>query len=185
MAETAPMTIRLDPQLKAHAEKVAAASGMTLTDFVVRALKGAATPVCATCGRSSLSPTLPPGFTPAFDDFYRKLCSPSGAINTPFDLFTLEGGVQKVYWCRLRSIDALPEYAGVVAFDALLDWKRVSADWSVPSDEVYPMAVPRGVIQGWRLDQDGRHYAAHVALGYVDGNEPGRREYYARRARGL
>lgn len=93
--------------------------------------------------------------------------------------------MQKIYWCRLRSIEGLPTHAGAVEFNALLDWKQVSRDWKIPSDEVYPMSVPRGAIQGWRLDQEGLFYAAQVALGYADGNEPGRREYYSRRAQGL
>jgi len=185
MAETTPMTLRIDPELKARAERTAAASGMTLTDFVVQALKGAATPTCPTCGRSSLSPTLPPGFTPAFDAFYAQLCTPAAAINTPFDLFTLEGGLQKVYWGRLRSVEGLDANAGLVTFDALLGWKTIGPDFTVPSDERYPISVPRGVIQGWRFDQDGRYYLAQCTLGYSDGNEPARRAYHAALAQRL
>lgn len=171
------MTLRIDAELKAAAERAAAAAGTTLTDFVVNAMKNATNPVCRTCGRSSPSAVLSPGFSDAFAEFHKSLCGP--AVNTPFVLFTLEGTVEKVYWGRLRSIEPLETRAGVIMIDALLGWQSHAPDWVVPADQVYPLAIPRGVIQGWRTDAEGRLYLAQCTLGYADGNEPARRAYHA------
>jgi hypothetical protein len=177
MAETTPMTLRIDAEIKAAAERAAAASGVTLTEFVVRALKGASNPVCPTCGRSSPNTSVPPAFTPAFEELHRTLCGP--ATNQPFVLFTIEGPLSKVYWGRLPSIEPLRGHAGVIEIDAFVGWQRPAPDWILPSKETHRIAVPRGAIQGWQIDPEGRLYAAQCALGYSDGNEPARRAFHA------
>jgi hypothetical protein len=113
----------------------------------------------------------------AFAEFHKSLCGP--AVNTPFVLFTLEGAIEKAYWGRLRSIELLERRAGVIMIDALLGWQSPTPDWVLPSNETYPLAIPRGVIQGWRTGPEGRLYLAQCTLGYADGNEPARRAYHA------
>lgn len=182
MAETTPLTLRIDTEVKAAAEAAAAASGVSLTEFVVRALKGATNPVCPLCGRAAANTSLPPAFTPAFDELHRALCGP--AVNQPFVLFTIEGAVSKVYWGKLPTIEPLQPHAGVVTIDAFMDWRQLGTGWIGPSKETFPIAVPRGTIQGWQIDPQGRIYAAQCALGYGDGNEPARREFHVRQLRG-
>ena len=179
MADSVPMTLRIDGDLKAASERAAEASGLTLTEFVTRALRGANNPSCPTCGRSSQVATLPIGFTDAFKSFYAQLCGP--ATNTPFYLITLEGHTPKIYWGRLSSIRPLPEDAGVIEMDAILGWAQPPPGWNalMPSNETYRVLIPRGWIQGWGYDQDGRFYIAQCDLGYEDGNEPARRSYRA------
>ena len=69
------------------------------------AVKNATNPLCKTCGRSSPSAVLGPGFSESFSELHRRLCE--SAANTPFVLPTLEAAIEKVYSGRLRSIEAL------------------------------------------------------------------------------
>ena len=175
MSATTPMTLRIDTELKAAAEQAASAAGVTLTDFVVTALKQAANPRCGTCGRTNPTSTTAPAFTDAFAEFYQARCENLGE---PFTVFTLEGAHMKVYWCRLKASYALAPGAGAIVVDLLLNWTQFG-QFRVAGDATLPAAIPRGVIQGWAADPHSSLYITQRTLGYVDGNEPARHAYMA------
>ena len=168
------LTIRLDPQVKAAAELTATGQGISLTEFVVRALRAETNPTCPTCGRSAPSASLSAAFTPSFKAFYDDLGS------MPFVLFTSEEGQRVVYWATLPETYPLKPNVGSVSFLAPLFIDRRTG-WRLPSDEKYPTTLPLGVITGWSRDQEGKIYERQLTLGYLDGNEPGRRAHRAAR----
>jgi hypothetical protein len=169
MTETTPMTLRIDTELKAAAEKAAKEAGMSLTEYVQRSLKSATNSTCATCGRSSQAGSAPPGFSQVFADFYaeRIIYQPLA-----FVVFTEENGELAVYWGTLMNRESLNPNTGTIALNLFLSWEEHQL---ITPTQMQLALIPRGLICGWRADKDGDWYKTMRSLGYADGNEPARR----------
>lgn len=156
MGEPTTMTIRIDSGLKDAMNQEAQAQGVSMTEYLQRAMRSAMHASCRECGRSSLPGSLPAGFTPAFEQWVaeHKRVNPNG----PFMLTTAEGE-PRVYWATLHH-DRNP-MEGMFMVDIRLDQD---------GRKCLPFGIPRGVITGWREDGDGYWYSCHAQLGYTDGN---------------
>jgi len=154
MANSVTMTMRMDSDLKASVETVARSHGISMTEYIERALRTSIHATCATCGRSSIAGTAIPGFSAQFDAWVKseKIRDP----DRPILLHTHELGQQRVYWAKLR------EMAGGTL------WIEVFLDREGRRSMSYTM--PRGVIIGYQRDDDGDWYDAHRQLGSGDGN---------------
>jgi hypothetical protein len=157
MADATPMSLRIDSGLKSAVDMTARAQGMSTTEYIERALKTALHTTCSTCGRSSLPNATTPGFSPQFETWVAE--QKRVAVNQPILITTVEGGAQWVYWVKLR--DAAPMDGGVLMVKVFVD-----AGGTRGQD----MAIPRGVIVGWREDSDRRWYDNQRLLGCADGN---------------
>ena len=157
MAETTPMSFRLDATLKTSVDAAARSQGISTTEFLERALKTALHTTCPTCGRSGQANVVAPGFSPQFEGWIAEQVRV--AVSQPFIVMTEARGEPWVYWVRLR--DGRPMESGVLMVSVLLtaDGRRTQ-----------PLAIPRGAIVGWREDGEGYWYEVHRTLGYADGN---------------
>lgn len=157
MAETTPMSFRLEATLKSTVDAAARSQGISTTEFLERALKTALHTTCPTCGRSGQANVVAPGFSPQFEGWIADLGRV--AVSQAFVVMTESRGEHWVHWVRLR--DARPMDSGVLMVNVLLDPEGRRS---------YPMAIPRGAIVGWREDAEGRWYDVQRTLGYADGN---------------
>jgi hypothetical protein len=157
MGEQTTMTVRVDSELKAAVDAAARAQGISTTEYNERALKAALHTTCATCGRSSLPGAVPPGFTPQFEAWLAEHKRTS--VNQPILITTVEGGEQWVYWVKLR--DAVPTTDGVVMVKVFVDRSGRRAQ---------DLAIPRGLVFGWRDDAEAYWYDNQRLLGFRDGN---------------
>lgn len=154
------MTTRIDSKLKTAADAFAEAQGISLTELVQRSLKSFLTPICPTCGRSTAANVVAPGFSEGFDKFLDEITKNSS--NSTFVLLTEELGRHFVYWVR-RHPNRRDSHAnaGVVMVNVL----PYAAGMKVLST-----GIPRGVLVGWRLDEDGQWFESYRTLGWLDGN---------------
>ena len=151
------MTVRIDTDLKAAVEAAAKAQGVTMTEYLERALKASLHTICVTCGRSSIIGAAMPGFSAQFETWVAQM--KQAAVNQPILIETHENGQQWVYWAKLR--DAIPMTEGVLSL-------KVFVDRSGRRGQDY--AMPRGLIIGYREDGEGYWYNIQRLVGFGDGN---------------
>src|SRR5690349_2516464 len=143
MADATQMSLRIDADLKSAVDATAKAQGMSTTEYMERALKTALNTTCNTCGRSSLPNAATPGFSPQFEAWIAE--QKRVAVNQPILITTVEDGAQWVYWVKLRDATAMS--SGVLMVKVFIDAGGTRAQ---------DMAIPRGVIVGWREDSERR-----------------------------
>lgn len=159
MSNKEMLAIEIDARVKELLEKTARVRNVSLNQVASEALLLGSQPQCPTCGRPNESATVPAGMSEEFRKFVDAYKTQGLG---PATITTLEGGKQKVYWVRIRGDR---ELEGMVMVWAIL---------GVHGKATLPIAIPRGVITGWRGDSDGTWYGMCVALGYEDGNAPAR-----------
>lgn len=157
------LTVRMDEALRKEIEAAAAVEDRSVTDFLIRAAKARMAAQCPTCGRSDVPGSIPPAFTPAFDAF---LVDAKKQENRwiPFLITTNELGQPRVYRGVLNPRDEDDRGVVPLMFEVPIRTKVGAGSGRV----VYQ--IPRGVITGWKYDQEGTAARQLVALGYVDGN---------------
>ena len=118
---------------------------------------------CPTCGRSDVPGSIPPALTPAFDAFLADVKKKENR-RTPFLITTQELGQARVYRGVLPERDE--EHQGVVPlmFEVPIRTKIGAGMGRVVHQ------IPKGVVTGWKYDQEGKATKQLVALGYMDGN---------------
>jgi hypothetical protein len=163
VAESSTLTIRIDEDLKRALETGATAENRTVTDFVIRSVRQRLTPQCRTCGRSDQPGYLPPGLSPAMDEYLTKHREKQDASTTT--ITTLEHGRPVAYWVRIRN-DA-PHEGMVMVWLLFGEWSP-QMNCMIERQSI-PIPIPRGVITGWRQDS-GTWFQVLIALGYVSGN---------------
>ena len=165
MGEMTTLTIRIDEDLKREIERAATAETRNVTDFMIRAALARLAPQCPACGRSDQPGFLPPGLSPAMDDYLRRYKEQQSS--PPITITTLEYGTRPtVYWVRIRK--DVP-HEGMLMVSVLFgDWRH--GDMFVERTTL-AIPIPRGFITGWCEDGDQRWYRVLTALGYGSGND--------------
>ncbi len=162
MTASETLTIRIDPELKAQADRAAKSEDRNLTDFVIRAVKHRLAAHCEHCGRAD-RPDGGPGFSPAFDRFLESMRDNAGTITIAATVM----GRPTVYCGRLVRTE--PSQGFLLMFVDFRQGKQWATTATLP--------IPRGLIAGWQDDPSKTHYEELLSLGYANGNDQTVRAY--------
>lgn len=157
------VTIRVDDELKRNLEAAAAADQRSLTDFLLHAAKRRMASQCPACGRSDTPGAVPPGLTSAFDGFLEDVRKKENQW-IPILLTTSEGTAGRAYYGILKPDD--DHRYGMVTLTFQVPVRAHFGAGTLHLECI----IPRGVVTGWRYDQQGTVRRKLIDNGYEDGN---------------
>jgi hypothetical protein len=146
-----PITFRLPPDLKAVAERAAAARRLSLNAFVEVALQNEAASSCLTCGQPARR--IPRGSTPEFSDFIKS--QRGGSIYVRLERrgepVVYKGRLPRIYGRHLH-LDAESPSSNrgeqIILLDEVVDWEPGRSGMST---EDWDRAHPGVEVDLWGL----------------------------------